>query len=142
MRLFILSLFISGFCYGQKLDTVYVRNLTLQAQDLAWVVGKYSFNDSAELRAFRKIRTVVQSNIPQNWTTNVTVDSLPGKVVLGFYQLAKTSGAGEIAARYTAITNAISAKTNLSYWIGFIDGNIQADFDRFRDKGKNRLIDQ
>lgn len=128
---------------AQTLDTVFVRNLTMQAQDWAWLVGKHNVTqDSVSLYAFRKIRAVVQSNIPPNWTTTVTVDSLPGVVVVGFYQIAKTAGAGEIVSRYTAITNQIASKTNIAYWVGYIDAATSEDFTRFRNLGKNRLIDQ
>jgi hypothetical protein len=124
--------------YGQVLDTIYVRNLTLQAQDWAWLTG----SDSVTLKAFRKLRTVVQNPVPAQWTTNVTVDSLPGYVVINFYQMVKTANAGEIASRYTAITNAIAAKVVLAYWLGLVDGAVSSDFDRNRNLGKYRLLDQ
>lgn len=127
---------------AQILDTVIVRNLTMQAQDWAYIVGSYNTTaDSVTMVAYRRIRNKVQEAIPPNWTTNMTVDSLPGRVVVEFYQLAKSSGAGEIVNRYTAIINAISSKTNLAYWIGFVDANSLTDFTRKRDKGKNLLID-
>lgn len=142
LTLFILCFSISAFSQN-NLDTIYVRNLTMQAQDWAWLTGSYPKRaDSLTLKGFRKIRSTVQSNIPASFTTNVTVDSVPGKVIVLFYQIVKTSPAGEIAARYSAITNAISAKTVLAYWIGVIDGTASAEFTRHRDIGKNDLIDQ
>lgn len=128
---------------AQILDTVIVRNLQMQAQDWAWLVGKIGMeSDSVSILTVRKIRLKVQQAIPPTWTTNLTVDSLPGRVVIGFYETVMRSDAGEIVNRFTAIKNAISAKTNLSFWIGFIDGRISAEFDRKRDIGKNILIDQ
>jgi hypothetical protein len=128
---------------AQNLDTVIVRNLQLQAQDWAWLVGSYpNINgDSATTVTFRRLRDKIRAANPTTWTTNVTIDSLPGKVVFTFYQLAKTSNAGEIVSRYTAITSSISAKTNLAYWIGYFDAVMQSDFDRKRDKGKNIVMD-
>lgn len=138
-----LCVLITGAAMSQPLDTVYVRNLTLQAQDWAWLTGKYTQRtDSVTIRAFRKIRTQIQSNIPPAWTTNVTIDSLPGKVVVAFYQMVKNSSAGEIVTRYTTITNAIAAKAPLAYWVGVTDGTMSAEFIRNRDLGKNDLIDQ
>lgn len=129
--------------YGQRIDTIYVRNLTLQAQDWAWLVGAHGGgNDSATLIAFRKLRAKIQASTPPTWTTTVTMDSLPGFIVVNFYQLAKTAKAGEIVSRYTAITNAIAAKTVLAYWLGLIDGAISSDFDRHRNLGKYRLLDE
>jgi hypothetical protein len=114
----------------------------MQAQDWAYLVGAYNTTaDSVAMVDYRRIRTKVQQAIPPAWTTSLTVDSLHGKTVIDFYQMAKTSAAGEIVSRYTAITNAISAKTNLAYWIGFVDSAISGDFNRKRDRGKNLLID-
>lgn len=139
---FIIVILFSLAIKAQNIDTVIVRNLTLQSQEWAYLVGSYNTTaDSVTMVAYRRIRNKVQEAIPQTWTTNLTVDSLPGKVVMDFYQLAKTSAAGEIASRYTQILNAISSKTNLAYWIGFIDANSLSDFQRKRDRGKNLLID-
>lgn len=134
--------FVSVGAAAQNLDTVIVRNLQLQAQDWAYLVGSYNTTaDSAAMDAYRKIRDAVQKNKPASWTTNLTIDSLPGSVVVAFYQIAKTSNAGEIVSRYTAIINAISAKANIAYWVGFIDSAVLNDFSRKRDRGKNLLID-
>jgi hypothetical protein len=140
--IFIVAVAFSLSAKSQNLDTVLVRNLTLQAQDWAWLVGKYGVpTDSVNLVAFRRIRAKVQQSIPPTWTTNVTIDSLPGKVVVSMYEMTQRADAGEVVNRYTAIKNAISSKVNLSYWIGFIDARVSSEFDRKRDIGKNILID-
>lgn len=128
---------------AQNLDTVVVRNLQMQAQDWAYLVGAWNTTvDSVSMVAYRKIRDKVQSILPNvGWNTNMTIDSLPGKVVMDFYNLVKTSGAGEVVTRYTAITNAITGKTNLAYWIGRMDEAVSSDYLRKRDRGKNLLID-
>jgi len=142
LTLFMICLSVSAFSQN-NLDTIYVRNLTMQAQDWAWLTGKSPIrSDSLTMKGFRKIRSTIQANIPSNFTTNVTIDSVPGKVIVLFYQITKTSPAGEIAARYNAITNAISAKTVIAYWVGVIDGTASSEFTRHRDLGKNDLIDQ
>lgn len=136
-------LFISTVSQAQNIDTVVVRNLQMQAQDWAWVVGKYGVpTDSLNLVVFRKIRAKIQQAIPPTWATSITIDSLPGRVVLAFYEMVQRADAGEIVNRYTAIKNSISGKANLSYWIGFIDARVSMEFDRKRDLGKNILIDQ
>lgn len=125
-----------------NLDTVLVRNLQMQAQDWAWFVGKNaSTSDSTSISAIRKIRNKVQQSIPQSWTVNITVDSLPGTVVIAMYSQLLNAPAGEIATRYAAIKAAISAKANLAYWIGFLDAQGPSEFDRKRNLGKNVLID-
>lgn len=139
----LLSVILIASCLkAQVLDTVIVRNLQLQSQDWAWLMGKYGVQtDTFSLKLYRRIRAKIQESIPPSWTTNVTIDSLPGRAVMAFYEMTLRADAGEIAPRYTAIKNAISAKANLAYWIGFVDARISAEFDRKRDIGKNILID-
>lgn len=145
MKYLIILLLLPCIVSAQNLDTVRVRNLSLQAQDWAYLVGKNagSINsDSATVAAFRKIRAAVQAVQNPTWTTSINIDSIPGRVVMAFYQTAKTSNAGEVVSRYMAITNAISAKVVLAYWIGRVDEAVSGDYNRFRDAGKNILIDQ
>lgn len=143
-KILIICLVLIGFqASSQNLDTVLVRNLQLQAQDWAWLVGsqRNQNTDSLSIVAFRYIRTKIRAANPPAWTTNVTIDSLPGFIVLDFYKAVKTANAGEIVSRYTPIVNSISGKVNLSYWIGFIDGNLNGDFNRKRDLGKYLVMD-
>lgn len=145
MKTLLLALLIPFVASSQtpNIDTVLVRNLQMQAQDWAWLIGKYGVpSDSINLATFRRIRNKVQESIPPTWTTSVTIDSLPGKVVMAFYESTLRADAGEIVNRFTAIKNAISSKANLAYWIGLVDGRVSAEFDRKRDIGKNILIDQ
>lgn len=145
LSLFIIASLTSAIVYSQNLDTVYVRHLTFQAQDLAWMIGKNASSinqDSVTVLAFRKIRAAVQAVQNPTWTTNITIDSIPGVIVMKLYQTAKTSNAGEVVNRYTAITNAIAAKTVLSYWIGRVDEALNQDYLRARELGKNILLDK
>jgi hypothetical protein len=138
---FILLVFASSV-NAQSLDTVVVRNLSLQAQDWAWFVGKNASTvDSVSQKAIRMIRTRVQATANLTWTTVINVDSLPGSVVVGMYSQLNSAPAGEIAVRYSAIKTAISAKANLAYWIGFIDAQGPSEFDRKKNIGKNVLVD-
>lgn len=130
---------------SQLLDTIRVRHLTQQAQDWALLVAMNVGNqntDSLSIATFRKMRSVVQAVQNPQWTTNITIDSIPGKIVLEFYMRAKQASAGQVATRYTTITNAISAKAVLSYWIGRIDESFARDYEDTRNKGKNLLLDQ
>lgn len=137
-------LFAGGGASAQiNLDTVYVRNLQMQAQDWLWLAGKYhTRSDSLTLKGFRKLRARAQEVSPIGLTANVNVDSLPGVMIVEFYRIAKMAPAGEIAARYTAITNAISGKTILSTFIALIDAEATAAFVRARELGKYDMIDQ
>lgn len=137
---FFIAFFIGTIVNAQNLDTIRVRNFTVQAQDFAWFVGKTTFKDSTEINAFYRIRAAVRAIPNIQWTTNVTVDSLPGKLIWSFYKMAVTN-AGEIVSRYTAITTAISAKTVMSYWLGLTDGVRANDYNNARNQGKYQLID-
>jgi hypothetical protein len=127
---------------AQRLDTVLVRNLTMQAQDWAYCIGSMpQVRDSATYSIFRKIRSKFQSSNVNNWSTNVTVDSLPGSILVAWYQIVQSAPAKEIFTRYSAITNAIQSKINISYWVGAIDGIISSNFDKARNQGKAILLD-
>jgi hypothetical protein len=125
-----------------NLDTVYVRSTTLQAQEWLYMTGKYTTRaDSLVLKGFRRIRARAQEVAPVSLTTNVTIDSIPGIVLVEMYRIVKNAPAGEIAARYTQITNAISAKTVLSSFLAVIDASADADFLRARKLGQYDLLD-
>lgn len=138
-------LILAGINAGaQNIDTVLVRNLQLQAQDWAWLIGKNvnAINtDSASAKEFRRLRDRIRTANPPAWTTNVTIDSIPGFVAFAFYKTVKTSNAGEIVSRYTAITGALEAKTNLTWWITPFNAVMVSDFNRPRDLGKYIVMD-
>jgi hypothetical protein len=120
------------------------NSYTFQSQDWAYLIGKSinSINsDSASATEFRKIRDAIRTANPASWTTNVTVSNIPDWVGLAFYRTVKTAGAGEIAARYTAITTQIEGKASLTTTIATYNLRITADFDRTRNAGKTITID-
>lgn len=138
------TMLIVAVMNGQTIDTVLVRNLQLQAQDWAWLIGKNVTainNDSASASEFRRLRDRIRSANPAAWTTNVTVDSIPGWVVLAFYKTVKSANAGEIVSRYTAITGAIEGKQNMASFITIYNGALLTDFNRYRDLGKHVTMD-
>ena len=138
------AIFTALIINAQNIDTVLVRNLQFQAQDWAWLVGKNEssiYRDSASAREFRRIRDRIRTANPPLWTTNVTIDSIPGWVVLSFYKTTKTGNAGEIVSRYTAITSAIESKANMTFLITPYNDNLLNDFNRARDKGKSMVMD-
>lgn len=128
---------------AQILDTVIVRNLSMQSQDWAWLIGKTGYpTDSALQVSYRRVRSKIQSNIPGSWTTAVSVDSLSGQYVMRLYRAVMTADAGEIETRYTAIKSAITGKANLATWVAQADAILQVDYNSRRASGKNQLIDQ
>lgn len=120
------------------------NSYTFQSQDWAWLIGKNinSINsDSTSASEFRKIRDAIRTANPAAWTTNVTVTNIPDWVGIAFYRTVKTSGAGEIAARYTAITTQIEGKASLATQIATYNTRITADFDRVKLIGKTIVMD-
>lgn len=122
-----------------------VATVTLQAQDWAWLIGKNAnsiVNDSTSNTEYRKIRDQIRTANPASWTTNVAITNIPEWVVMAFYRTVKTSNAGEIVSRYTAITTQIESKAQLSAQITAFNERIAADFVRVRDLGKYITMDQ
>lgn len=136
-------------CFSQSLDTVSV-SLTLRAQDWAWLVGKYGAGqDSASKVKIRAIRTAMIAANPATWTTNVTINNIPGNIVIWAYNQYNQAGFGEIvnmgttnAERMTIYTT-IRAITNsaVQYFIGVVDGNFSNQFINTRQQGKQILLD-
>jgi hypothetical protein len=121
------------------------NSYTFQAQDWAYLIGKNAnsiINDSTSNTEYRKIRDQIRTANPASWTTNVTVTGVPDWVGLAFYRTIKTSSAGEIATRYTAITSQIEGKASLATEIAAFNARILADFERSRDLGKYITMDQ
>jgi hypothetical protein len=148
MKTIIISLLIL-VSISAKAQTV--SSLTLQAQDWAWLIGKNvsSVNsDSTAATEFRKIRDQIRTANPASYTVNVTITNIPEWVVMAFYRTVKMAYAGEIAARYAAITTAIEAKTQLAAQIASFnlrqtntDPARPGDFERARNLGKTIVMD-
>ncbi len=134
---------------SQNIDTVSV-SLTLRAQDWAWAIGKYgSGSDSTSRASIRQLRTAILAANPPAWTTNVTINNVPGRVVRTIYGLFVYASFGEVlqlgnttAERTTIFTN-IRAINNsvLQYFIGQIDGEISNQYLNNRNNGKAILMD-
>jgi hypothetical protein len=58
------------------------------------------------------------------------------------YRIIKMAAGGENTSRYTAITNAITAKTVLSGWVAFIDAALAGDRAATIALGKYDVLDQ
>jgi hypothetical protein len=138
---FILLVFASSV-NAQNLDTVLVRNLTVPADAMGWFVGKNASNtDSISIAAIRRIRAKVQQSPPATWATNITVDSLPGTVVVAFYSQVVNAPYGEVVIWAETVKTAIASKVNIAYWLGYLDAQGPAERIRKRNIGKNVLID-
>ena len=140
---------VSLNCFGQNIDTV-SANLTLRAQDWAWLVGSVGTGqDSTEKARIRQLRTAMLAANPATWTTNVTINNVPGRILLLMYHTYLNAPFGEMIAmgstnaeRTTIYTN-IKAINNsaLQYYIGVMDVTKSNEFTNKRQNGKSILID-
>jgi len=87
--LFISVMIVSATMYCQVIDTVYVRNLSFKYEE--WCTIQYYFNgtDSASKKFYKRMRSVLVAANPATMATLVTVDSVPGKIALQWYQGSK-----------------------------------------------------
>lgn len=135
------TLLIGSVIWAQVLDTVLVRNLQMQVQEWAWCVGKNGAStDSMTMVAYRRIEAVALANRPLTNTTNLTVDSLNGRVVMDFYRALLKYGS-EIETRYSNIKSAISGKANLSLWTTQANDQKDKRKDATIKNGKALVVD-
>lgn len=131
------------------LDTVSV-SLTLRSQDWAWAIGKHGSGvDSLSRARIRAIRTALIAANPQTWTTNVTINNVPGAVVMYLYNSFVYAPFSEVlqmgnttAERSTIYTNIRSINNSaLQYYIGNTDGGFANSYISNRNIGKSILLD-
>lgn len=149
MKKIIFLLLIASNIQAQSLDTVSV-SLTLRAQDWAWGVGKFGAGtDSVSRARIRTLRTAIMTAAPATWTTNVTINNVPGAVVMYLYGQFVNAAFSEVlqmgtttAERTTIYTN-IRAINNsaLQYHIGLADGSFPPSYIHYRNIGKSILMD-
>lgn len=149
-RIFLsIAILISVASFGQNLDTVNV-SVTLRSQDWAWAVGKYgSGTDSLSRARIRAIRTAIIAANPQTWTTNVTINNVPGVVVMYLYNsfvnapFSEVLQMGTTTAERTTIYTNIRAINNsaLQYHIGVTDVSFVNSFINNRNAGKSIVMD-
>ena len=144
-----IAILVSVNSYSQNLDTVRV-SLTLRAQDWAWGVGKYGAGtDSISRVRIRAVRTAMLAANPASWTTNVTINNVPGVVVMYLYNsfvyapFSEVLQMGNTTAERTTIYTNIRAINNsaLQYYIGSTDGSFPAQFINTRNVGKSIVLD-
>ena len=142
-RLLFLFAFFVHLAHAQTIDTVYVRNTQLQAGDWAYLVGKTldKYTDSITILTLRRIRIIAQQQNPGSFATNITVDSIPGIVMINWYKMLLFASYLETRNRGTAIFNAITGNAVLTTFINEIDSNVGDLFTDQRKKGKNYLLD-
>lgn len=142
----ILSLFISSIASAQSnnIDTVYVRNMSMQYRDWAYISAKMiTYNqDSLTFFSLRKIRDRIQIANPQNNSTLVVVDSIPGKFYLEVFSRLMFTAFIETRQRGSNIYDAITANPLLLTHTAIIETSFP-DYNNLEiKKGKAYLMDK
>lgn len=132
-----LCIIVSINSYSQSLDTVYVRNLTLRAEDWYWLKGNWSPQDSIEKKAWKKIRVALLTANPASNITNVTIDSIPGRIALRFYTVFVQSSKSETSNLQNNISQNIKAYTPMLLFTNAVDAEYLSRFTNTRQNGKD-----
>lgn len=123
------------------IDTVIVRNLSMQARDwLLLVKAVHGTDDSLSIKTLDRIQAVAKAASPA-LNAALIVDSLPGSVVMAFYRRINTLPAGVVSARFSAIRTAIRARVNLDYFTNEVDLFFSRAYDKEVQVGKHIIID-
>jgi hypothetical protein len=128
---------VSVNSFGQTLDTVYVRNLQLRAEEWYWLKGNWIPQDTIQKKAWKKIRTKLVSDNPPTNATLVTIDSIPGVVALMFYSMFINSSKGETGFMTNNISQNIKAYTPMLLFTNEKDAENQSRFQNARKNGRD-----
>lgn len=95
--LFIICIIFSINSIGQQnpLDTIYARYISLSYEELKWLKGGWTPRDSAEKKQWRKLDAAVSAVSNPSNNTQITVDSVSGKVWLIFFSNYTNATRGE-----------------------------------------------
>jgi len=125
-----------------NLDTVRVRNLQLKTIDWLYLVSYLNgANDSTTLFFTRKITNKVKTTPNVQMSTDVTIDSLPGRMVLFFYLKSQDVPTGEGREIGNRIYNNIRLVPQLAYEIGVSDAGFSNEYMRHWKIGKHMVLD-
>lgn len=148
--LLIIAIVFSLNSFSQSIDTVTISSVQLMAKNWVWAVGKYGEGtDSVSRVRIRQIRTAIKAINPATWETNVTINNVPGSVVIYIYQAFMYAASGEVLAmgntqaeRYNIYT-VIRAINNpaLQYHIGVTDASTTNNYNNSIKSGKTILLD-
>ena len=120
-----------------QIDTIYVRNLSLRAEDWYWLKGNWNPSDSVAKKAWKKIRVKLVLDNPASNTTMVTVDSIPGRIALVFYATFFNASKGETANLTNNISQNIKAYTPMLTFTALVDAGFLNKFTNTRQNGKD-----
>ena len=124
----------------ESIDTIYVRTLSLRAEEWYWLKAQWNPSDSLGKKAWKKMRNALTAAAPAQNNTQVVIDSIPGRLALFFYYLYITAGKQEtsyMSNDANSIGTKIKAYTPLIPFCTIIDDTKQAAFQNHRKNGKD-----
>jgi len=133
----LLLVIISINSFSQNIDTVRVRNLNLRAEEWYWLKAQWNPKDSLEKNTWKKMRNKLVADSPATNTTMVTIDSIPGKVALFFYQVFLFNTKGETSLLPNNISNNIKGYAPMTPFTNTVDAQFTAMFQNNRQNGKD-----
>jgi hypothetical protein len=135
LLLIILSISLKSF--SQNIDTVYVRNLSLRAEDWYWLKASWTPRDSTEKKVWKKMRVKLILDAPASNITMVTIDSIPGRLALFFYSTFLNASKGETSNMTNNISQNIKAYTPMLTFTTIVDLAFTNRFTNNRQNGKD-----
>lgn len=143
MKTVIIALLISTAAIAQpNIDTVYVRNMSMQYRDWSYISAKMiTYNqDSLTFFSLRKIRDVIKSLNPTP-SQVIVIDSIPGKFYMEVFNRLLFTAFIETRQRGNNIYNAITGNSILLQHTTLIEASFP-DYNNLEiKKGKAYLID-
>lgn len=120
-----------------RLDTVFARHLVFTYEEVSYMKGQWTPNDSAAKKFFKKMATVVNAVPNKVNATNIDIDSIPGPIAVLFYSNFRNALEGETAGFTNNIKNKIKNYPPLTTTCQAIDNNLDARRTNIVKNGKD-----
>lgn len=137
-----ISILCSLTATAQSLDTMQVRNLALRGRHIVYLLGKDVIGrDSAAHSFVRRLGAQIRATPNVTLNTIITIDSIPAQYAWSWYQVIKSSPAGEVEPYFDETVNSFHTHTELAFLYGTLTGAQTADRNRFINLGKSWVLD-
>jgi hypothetical protein len=143
-KLIIFLLIVSAFTVKAQDSAYSITNVTLKAQDWAFLAAhiQSDLTDTTTLDFIDQLRLKVKA-LPQGtgWNANVTVDSMPAKLLMKAYRLyseGHTAITGQLGNNIYTVVNAITVEPFKSQVIAY-NARMVTLFNERRNVGRRYL---
>ena len=111
-----------------NMDTVYIRNLTMSKALWMYHTGTYGQTDDSTISV--QIGRINQAVTGVGLNAQVTVDSLPGRLVVAFYGQVLTARTGTTIGRVTEMRQPFAGKAQITDALAAMEAAADAEFAR------------